>query len=341
MTDSDGGWSDGGLESLDGASPNDPVRGQSDDRGLEPAQTPNRPNRVADRRGEREVIRVPVVKDRSQAAFFIAATLAAIAAMISVAWFVMRMTAGGSDPTATGTAALVMVILASIPLTVGIAYRRDPSPDLSAWPGAGELVRSGLSYPDLLALGQGVRQLDRGSAPAISELWSERAPITDALEILQSPVWSDPWLRDRRLEIDPAREAYEIIDYLQRVDVVYADLAAKHEQFGVTSGYDRMMQHLVSEVPAVQRRADALHEYARQLKHLEQVLAVEDALPQIDADQQRVLDLLSESVRHELAADYLAERSGQLELIATTLQGLKDQLTTESLPQLEPAPHVP
>jgi hypothetical protein len=166
-------------------------------------------------------------------------------------------------------------------------------------------------------------------------------PLADAYAIFTSPAWRDPWLADHQLSIDPIVEAAEILDYLYRVTGLLTDV---RRQLGVLppdsaaartyQGYERA---LLGSLDDGLRRARALTAYREEVRRLEAVLAGSRALAEAETFGDRVLDVVSESARQELATQQLDESRAQLQTLETGLREITEFLgTAPSLPAEPP-----
>lgn len=154
-----------------------------------------------------------------------------------------------------------------------------------------------------------------------------------ALEIMTSIAWSDPWLADHKLEVDPVREAYEIYDYLGRIAAKIAEFSDRADALQNTPAaatYRQYANDLVADLDAVQSRARALFGYRTDIDGLSRLLKAEQAQPRLESDAGAVLDLVAESRRHELAAKYLQERQQELRLITDGLRELQSILNDDT-----------
>jgi hypothetical protein len=166
-------------------------------------------------------------------------------------------------------------------------------------------------------------------------------PLADAYTIFTSPAWRDPWLADHKLAIDPIVEAAEILDYLHRVTGLLADV---RRQLGVLPGdsaaartYQGYQRALLASLDDGLRRARALTAYRDEVRRLEVVLAGSRALAEAETFGDRVLDVVSESARQELATQQLDESRAQLRTLETGLREITEFLgTAPSLPAQPP-----
>jgi hypothetical protein len=165
-------------------------------------------------------------------------------------------------------------------------------------------------------------------------------PLADAYAIFTSPAWRDPWLADHQLSIDPVVEAAEILDYVYRVTHLLADvrrqlavLPADSAAARTYQGYERA---LLGSLDDGLRRARALTAYRDEVRRLETVLAGSRALAEAETFGDRVLDVVSESARQELATQQLDESRAQLRTLETGLREITEFLGTAPTLPAEP-----
>ncbi|GAB3923364.1 hypothetical protein GCM10011575_01060 [Microlunatus endophyticus] len=154
-----------------------------------------------------------------------------------------------------------------------------------------------------------------------------------ALGIITSNAWSDSWLPEHKLEVDPLREATEIYDYLGRIAAKIAEFSAQADALRdtpVAARYRQYAEDLTTDLTAVRDRARALFAYQTDVNRLSQLLRAEHAQPQLEQDADAVLDLVAESRRHQLAAEYLRQRQKELETITDGLRELQSILNDNS-----------
>ncbi|MBO0811297.1 MAG: hypothetical protein J2P23_04540 [Microlunatus sp.] len=154
-----------------------------------------------------------------------------------------------------------------------------------------------------------------------------------ALDIVASSAWTDSWLADHKLDVDPLREATEIYDYLGRVAAKVAEFSARADALHDTPAaatYRQYTKDLTTELSGVQDRARALFGYRAEVNRLSQLLQAEHAQPQLEQDADAVLDLVAESRRHELAAEYIQQRQQELQAITDGLRELQSILNDDS-----------
>ncbi|MBP2417490.1 hypothetical protein ACFFOM_12225 [Microlunatus capsulatus] len=168
-------------------------------------------------------------------------------------------------------------------------------------------------------------------------------PLADAYAIFTSPAWRDPWLADHQLLIDPIAEAAEILDHLHRVTGLLGEVREQRRQLPADSaagrtyaGYERA---LLGALDDGLRRSRALTAYRAEVRRLESVLRVSRALPAAEAFGDRVLDVVSQSARHELAAQQLDDSREQLRMVEHGLREITDLLG--SAPELPARPRPP
>lgn len=168
-------------------------------------------------------------------------------------------------------------------------------------------------------------------------------PLADAYSIFVSPAWRDPWLADRQLSIDPVAEAAEIIDYMHRVTGVLGEVRSRAATVPAGSAarrtYADYERALLGSLDDGLRRTRALSAYRAEVARLALVLATSRALPEAEAFADRVLDVVSESARQELAAAQLDDSRAQLQLLESGLREITDLLGSQ--PVLPPAPTPP
>jgi hypothetical protein len=168
-------------------------------------------------------------------------------------------------------------------------------------------------------------------------------PLADAYTIFTSPAWRDPWLADHQLSIDPVVEAAEILDYLHRVTSLLADV---RRQLAVLPGdsaaartYQGYQRALLDSLDDGLRRARALTAYRDEVRQLEGVLAGSRALAEAETFGDRVLDVVSESARQELATQQLDDSRAQLRTLENGLREITDLLGSVPTLPVEPPRH--
>ncbi len=165
-------------------------------------------------------------------------------------------------------------------------------------------------------------------------------PLADAYAIVTSPAWRDPWLTDHQLLIDPIVEAAEILDHLHRVTGLLAEAALQRRQLPPGSAaartYAGYEQALLGALDDGLRRAKALTAYRGEVRRLERVLVGSRALPEAEAFGDRVLDVVSQSARHELAIRQLDDSREQLRMVEHGLREITDLLGTVPVLPTEP-----
>lgn len=194
-----------------------------------------------------------------------------------------------------------------------------------------EIVELGAAYGQFRSALESVP-----NGPARNRIVSALAgtePGDVALDIVTSIAWSDSWLADQKLEVDPVREAYEIYDYLGRVAAKvgeFSDRADALQNTPAAASYREYADDLTADLSAVQNRARALFGYRTDIDRLSGLLQAEQAQPQLESDADTVLDLVAESRRHELAAKYLQQRQQELRMITDGLRELQSILNDTS-----------
>lgn len=168
-------------------------------------------------------------------------------------------------------------------------------------------------------------------------------PLADAYAIFTSPAWRDPWLADHQLLIDPIAEAAEILDHLHKVTGLLAEVRGHRRGLPPGSAaaqtYAGYEDALLGALDDGLRRARALTAYRAEVRRLESVLRVSQALPEAEAFGDRVLDVVSQSARHELAARQLDDSREQLRMVEHGLREITDLLG--SAPSLPARPRPP
>jgi hypothetical protein len=168
-------------------------------------------------------------------------------------------------------------------------------------------------------------------------------PLADAYAVFTSPAWRDPWLADHQLAIDPVAEAAEVIDHVHRVTALLAEVrtaaATVPPRSAARRTYADHERALLGALDDGLRRARALSAYRAEVARLARVLEVSRALPQAEAFGDRVLDVVAESARQDLAARHLDDSRTQLRELESGLREITDLLTTA--PELPFAPGRP
>ncbi|HEY5822021.1 MAG TPA: hypothetical protein VIT20_08595 [Propionibacteriaceae bacterium] len=159
-------------------------------------------------------------------------------------------------------------------------------------------------------------------------------PLGDAYAIFTSPAWRDPWLADRQLQIDPIIEAAEIIAFVHQVTGLLREVA---EQIRVAVpgspaqrtylGFERS---LLGSLDDGLRRARALTAYRSEVSRLEVLLTEQLALPQAEAFADRVMDVLSESARQELATRQIEDGRDQLQMLEAGLREITELMNRQA-----------
>lgn len=165
-------------------------------------------------------------------------------------------------------------------------------------------------------------------------------PLGDAYAILTSPAWRDPWLADHKLDIEPVVEAAEIVDHLYRVTSLLrdvrrqlADVPRGSRTAQIYQGYERA---LLGSLDDGLRRARALTAYREEVRRLEAVLRASQVQAEAEAFGDRVMDVVSESARQELATRQLDDNRAQLRALEDGLREITDLLG--SSPELPAEP---
>lgn len=157
-------------------------------------------------------------------------------------------------------------------------------------------------------------------------------PLADAYAIFTSPAWLDPWLADRRLLIDPIAEAAEIIAHVHKVTGLLREVAEKIRVSAPGSNVQRTYlgyeQALRGSLDDGLRRARALTAYRVEVGKLEVLLTEQRAVPEAEAFGDRVMDLLSESARQDLAIRQLDDSRDQLRLLEAGLREITELLNS-------------
>lgn len=169
-------------------------------------------------------------------------------------------------------------------------------------------------------------------------------PLADAYAIATSPAWRDPWLADHQLAIDPVAEAAEIIDHVHRVTSLLREVRVAARTAPPRSAarrtYGDYERALLGALDDGLRRARALSAYRAEVARLAEVLEVSRALPRAEAFADRVLDVVSESARQDLAAKHLDDSRAQLGLLESGLREITDLLGSAPLLPEEPRHRV-
>jgi hypothetical protein len=185
-------------------------------------------------------------------------------------------------------------------------------------------VQAGATPAQLSTLNE-IHRLQRLNPPAgYGDRRTMINPLADAYAIFSSRAWRDPWLADRQLLIDPIAEAADIVDYVHRVTQMLAEINAKKVAASPGSAtraqYEMYQNALRQSLDVALRRAKALTQYRREVEKLERLLDDQRSWPAAAALGDRVMDVLSESARHDLATSQLRESSAQLRLIESGLR---------------------
>lgn len=246
----------------------------------------------------------------------------------------------GQDPfTSAGIAMLVATAV----------LRRRGNPPRRVYPHLGRSVfawRAAGATPHQLAVLDEAQRL-RNLTPPVG--YRDRRtlvdPIADAYAIFTSPAWRDPWLADHKLNIDPIAEAAEIVDYLYRVTGLLRDV--RHQLAVLPAGsaarrtYGGYEHALLDSLDEALRRARALTAYRSEVRRLEAVLQSSRALAEAETFGDRVLDVVSESARQELATQQLDDSRAQLRTLESGLREITDLLGTPPPLPMGPPPTGP
>jgi len=166
-------------------------------------------------------------------------------------------------------------------------------------------------------------------------------PLGDAYAVFTSPAWRDPWLADRKLAIDPIVEAAEILAHLHKVTALLTDLRQQLRRLPEGSAaartYRGYEQALLGSLDDGLRRARALTAYRAEVARLETVLTTSRALAEAQTFGDRVLDVVSESARHELATAQLDTSRDELRSLEGGLREITEQLGGSPVLPPEPA----
>lgn len=162
-------------------------------------------------------------------------------------------------------------------------------------------------------------------------------PLADAYAIFTSAAWRDPWLADRKLAIDPMVEAAEILDHLYKVTSLLTDvrqqLRVLPRESAAAQTYRGYERALLGSLDDGLRRSKALTAYRQEVGRLEDVLLSSRALADAQTFGDRVLDVVSESARHDLAIQQLDDSRAELQALESGLREITELLgTTPELP---------
>ena len=169
-------------------------------------------------------------------------------------------------------------------------------------------------------------------------------PLADAYAIFTSPAWRDPWLADHQLLDRPHRRGRGDPRPPAPGDrAAGARCAAAPPAAGRLRGRPAptpaTSDALLGALDDGLRRSRALTAYRDEVRRLESVLRVSRALPEAEAFGDRVLDVVSQSARHELAAQQLDDSREQLRMVEHGLREITDLLG--SAPELPARPRPP
>ncbi len=160
-------------------------------------------------------------------------------------------------------------------------------------------------------------------------------PLSDAYAVFCSPAWRDSWLADRQLVIDPISEAGEIIGYVNRVTQMIREVIDKKNAAGPGSAtraqYGSYERALLESLNVVLRRARAFTHYRDEVRRLELILADQRSWPEAAALADRVMDVLAETARHDLATDYLDQSRVQLQMTENGMREITAILADTSM----------
>lgn len=264
---------------------------------------------------------------------------------LSVTLLIVALMVGGGGPMASGAGWLLAAVswtLLGLLALFGLlnvaldAKLLQPYPDLGrreqAW------VRAGASRSQLRILNEAHR-LDRLSPPVgYGDRRTLINPLADAYAIFTSPAWRDSWLADRKLLIDPLAEAAEIITYVHHVTSTLADVRSRIQRAPVGSAAQRTYQGyeraLLTSLDDGLKRARALTAYRHQVSRLALLLRDQEILPEAEAFADRVLDVLSESARQEMATRHLEDSREQLRMLEAGLREITKLLASAHHPEL-------
>ena len=221
-------------------------------------------------------------------------------------------------------------------LALTVALRRRGNPPRRFYPHLGRSVlawrAAGATAHQLAVLDEAQRLRNLTPPVGYRDRRTLVDPIADAYAIFTSPAWRDPWLADHKLNIDPVAEAAEVVDYLFRVTGLLRDVRRQLAVLPPASaaartylGYERA---LLDSLDESLRRARALTAYRNEVRRLEAVLQSSRALAEAETFGDRVLDVVSESARQELATQQLDDSRAQLRTLETGLREITDLLGT-------------
>jgi len=232
--------------------------------------------------------------------------------------------------------------VALMALTTGL--RRLGTPPRQVYPNLGRAQfawRAAGATPHQLAILDEAHRLRRLTPPiGYRDRRTLVDPLADAYAIFTSPAWRDPWLADHKLVIDPVVEAAEILDYLHRVTALLTDvrrqLVVLPDDSAAARTYQGYERALLGSLDDGLRRARALTAYRTEVRRLEAVLRSTQALAEAETFGDRVLDVVSESARQELATQQLDDSRSQLRTLETGLREITELLG--SVPTLPAEP---
>jgi hypothetical protein len=249
----------------------------------------------------------------------------------SAGLFVAEMVDPG-DPWGAGAVALLVTMA---------ALRRRGTPRRPLYPYLGRMTgpwRSAGANPRQLEILDEAHRLYKLTPPVgYRDRQTVVNPLADAYSIFTSAAWRDPWLADRKLAIDPIAEAAEILDHLYKVTSLLTDvrqqLRVLRRESPAAQTYRGYERALLGSLDDGLRRAKALTAYRQEVGRLEDVLLSSRALADAQTFGDRVLDVVSESARHELATQQLDDSRAQLQMLESGLREITELLgTTPELP---------
>ncbi len=258
-----------------------------------------------------------------------------VAGGLAVVLLVLAAVLGGSAGEVL--AGLGWALLTALPLfgVVNLSLNRhwlQPYPDLGD---RTQLWRAAGASREQLRLLNEAHRLDRLNPPVgYGDRRTLINPLADAYAIFTSPAWRDPWLADRQLLIDPVVEAAEIIAYVHRVTGMLKEVRGKLRTTAPGSAAHRTYrgyeQALLASLDDGLKRARALTAYRAEVHRLEVLLRNQLALPEAEAFADRVLDVLSESARQEMATRQIDDSREQLAMLEAGLREITDLLSSPS-----------
>jgi hypothetical protein len=257
---------------------------------------------------------------------------AANAAGVSAAGLFTAGFVDTNDPWSVGGIAMVLVMS---------GLRRRGRPRRVHYPYLGRAQRAwriaGATNHQLAILDEAHRLQARTPPVGYRDRRTVVNPLADAYAIFTSPAWRDPWLADHKLVIDPVVEAAEVLDHLHRVTALLADVRRQLSVLPPGSGtartYRGYEQALLGSLDDGLRRARALTAYRQEVHRLEELLQISRIQAEAQAFGDRVMDVVSESARQELATHQLDDSRAQLRDLEHGLREITDLLgSTPELP---------